>query len=100
MQHVWRNLTETFPAAFADNSRAKATLARMANIEKLQGIVAEVTANKADIFEKRKVSFEQAKQKSLQDYMYGLHNIIVEQIKYIKAADMDELCKQEKELSK
>lgn len=100
MQHVWRNLTETFPAAFADNSRAKATLARMANIEKLQGIVAEVTANKADIFEKRKVSFEQAKQKSLQDYMYGLHNIIVEQIKYIKTADMDELCKQEKELSK
>lgn len=98
LKHVWDNLKDRFPAAFADEESAKNALDQLANIEKLHGIIAEVTADKEQIFSQRRIDFENSKRTALQDYLQAWEKRIAEQVSQIENADIDELRKQEAEL--
>ena len=98
LKHVWDNLKYRFPAAFADEESAKNALDQLANIEKLHGIIAEVTADKEQILAQRRIDFENSKRTALQDYLQAWEKRIAEQVSQIENADIDELRKQEAEL--
>lgn len=98
LKHVWDNLKDRFPAAFADEESAKNALDQLVNIEKLHGIIAEVTADKEQIFSQRRIDFENSKRTALQDYLQAWEKRIAEQVSQIENADIDELRKQEAEL--
>ena len=98
LKHVWDNLKDRFPAAFADEESAKNVLDKLANIEKLHGIIAEVTAGKEQILAQRRIDFENSKRTALQDYLQAWEKRIAEQVSQIENADIDELRKQEAEL--
>ena len=98
LKHVWDNLKDRFPAAFADEESAKNALDRLANIEKLHSIISEVTADKEQIFAQRRIDFENSKRTVLQDYLQAWEKRIAEQVSQIENADIDELRKQEAEL--
>ena len=98
LKHIWDNLKDRFPAAFADEESAKNALDQLANIEKLHGIIAEVTADKEQILAQRRIDFENSKRTALQDYLQAWEKRIAEQVSQIENADIDELRKQEAEL--
>ena len=98
LKHVWDNLKYRFPAAFADEESAKNALDQLANIEKLHGIIAEVTADKEQILAQRRIDFENSKRTALQDYLQAWEKRIAEQVSQIENADIDELHKQEVKL--
>ena len=97
LKHIWDNLKDRFPAAFADEESAKNALDQLANIEKLHGIIAEVTADKEQILAQRRIDFENSKRTALQDYLQAWEKRIAEQVSQIENADIDELRKQEAE---
>ena len=100
LQHVWRNLNQKFPDIFAHEELAKNALKQLANIEKLHDIITEVTKNKDQILEKRRIDFENSKSAALQNYLTAWEARIAEQVSHIKNADVGELRKQEAQLQR
>lgn len=88
LQHVWHCLEDRFPTAFSSEKVAKSTLENIANIDKLQNIVAEVATNKTKILNKRKTDFENSKCQALQSYLQAWLQRINEQINRIETTDI------------
>lgn len=94
MQHVLSNLAHSFPVVFDNAQSAQAALNKLANIDRLRDVVADVTTRKTVILQKRRIDFETQKRQALRDYLNGWEKRIGEQIHQIETADVGELRQQ------
>lgn len=99
LQHVWHNLTSSFPDTFNYPELAKSALQQLAGIESIKQIIAEVRNKKSEIMATKKVELEKGQLNAIQDYLKSLVERVDERINQIQNSDLEKLRENSKMLN-
>lgn len=99
LQHVWHNLTSSFPDTFNYPELAKSALQQLAGIEAIKQIIAEVRNKKDKIMAGRKAELEKGQLNAIQDHLKSLVEYVDGRINKIQNGDLEELREKSKMLN-
>lgn len=96
LSHVWQSLRQQYPDTFNETESAQYALNRLANIEHIRTITADVHQRKAAIMAERINKLESAKRQAMTDYLQALAKHIESNIQEIAHHDLATLKEQQK----
>ena len=97
---VWENLNTDYKDFFTDEQEAVSNLEKLANIAKIEEIIANVKSKKEQILEKRKEEFINTKKKALLEYKTELKQGIKKRYQKIESTDINEIREEKQALEK
>ena len=98
--HVWKQLCRHYPDHFsdADIATSRASLNLLTGIEPIRDAFADVRRRKDEIAEEKRRTYAQTEARKITDFQAGLKKGIEQRIDEIRASDVDQLRKQQREM--
>lgn len=99
-KHVWGNLTTHYQEFFDNEETALLNLSRLAGIDNISGIIANIKSKKDEILEQRKSEFISVRKDNLLKYQKAIKDQINATIQKIKLTDINDIKAQSEEMQR